>query len=568
MKIPSGTLRDWLVGPGYVSVADFDDCMLEASDKKVDVSQVLSDKNLVKDQNLGQLIADKIGVPFVDLQNESIDSKLTGLVSEKMASNKLFIIFSGSDGYYKVAFSDPFDIRLISVLEKKLGSIEAYFSTDQLIKQALGNYGFDTKKEVLRMIGELENLQIDPKRRDEAVVKLLDLLLQLGCQSNASDIHIEPRAKAISVRLRIDGTMAPAIEFPKAIYEHVLARIKILAKMRTDEHLAAQDGKFRFQPDASAIETSDSADIRVSVVPGIKGENVVMRILSSRSRQYTLDDLGFSESDMVKIKNGIKNPHGMILVTGPTGSGKTTTLYALVKLLNSSRINIASIEDPVEYEIDGITQIQVNPKANLTFASGLRAIVRQDPNIIMVGEIRDPETAGIAINSAMTGHLVLSTLHANDAVTTIPRFTEIGIEPFLVASSVRLIIAQRLVRRICGKCRTSTSPSQEEVRQIEQTPALSGYYAAKGYPDASKIIFYKGAGCQACNQTGYKDRIGIFEVLELSDEVGKGIIGRDSAEKIMETAKKNGMTTMLEDGLYKTLSGDTSLSEVLRVTKE
>jgi type II secretory ATPase GspE/PulE/Tfp pilus assembly ATPase PilB-like protein len=331
--------------------------------------------------------------------------------------------------------------------------------------------------------------------------------------------------------------------------------------MRTDEHQKAQDGKFRFNVGSETI------DIRVSIVPVTQGENVVMRLLSSSNRRFGLADLGLNDNNLEILRKAMKNPHGMILVTGPTGSGKTTTLYAIINILNKRNIHIATIEDPVEYDIESVTQIQVNSKTNLTFAKGLRALVRQDPDIIMVGEIRDEETADIAVNSAMTGHLVLSTLHTNDAATAIPRFLDMGVEPFLIASTVNIVIAQRLVREICPKCRISYQPTHEESLMVEGNPGAKAIFKAKAGKDFSKLRLYKGAGCKICGQTGYSGRIGIFEILEMTEDIKKLVVSRASSDDIMSVAiKKNKMTTMLEDGIEKVLAGETTMEEVLRVT--
>ncbi|MCX6796620.1 MAG: GspE/PulE family protein, partial [Candidatus Falkowbacteria bacterium] len=351
-------------------------------------------------------------------------------------------------------------------------------------------------------------------------------------------------------------------EIPQNLSEFIIARIKILAKMRTDEHRSAQDGKLSFKSGENKI------DVRVSIVPVTQGENLVLRILSDKNKRFTLDDLGMRESDLQKVNKAIRNPHGMILVTGPTGSGKTTTLYAVLKILNKREVHISTIEDPVEYDIEGISQIQVDLKTNLTFAKGLRAIIRQDPDVIMIGEIRDEETAGIAVNSALTGHLVLSTLHTNDSATALPRLLDMSMEPFLIASTVNVVIGQRLVRKICEKCCSTRPITDEEKRIMKSDPKLLDFIQAQGHKDLDKITFFRGEGCKVCGNTGYHGRIGIFEVLELNDDISSLIIKRAASSEIMALARKNGMTTMLEDGFLKVFKGVTSFSEVFRVTCE
>ena len=338
----------------------------------------------------------------------------------------------------------------------------------------------------------------------------------------------------------------------------IVSRIKILAKLRTDETRQAQDGKILTRLD------DEKLDIRVSVVPTTQGEKTVMRLLSAKGKYFDLADLGMSVPDLKIVKKAIRESYGMILSTGPTGSGKTTSLYALIKILNSRNINICTIEDPVEYDLEGVNQIQVNPKTNLTFADGLKSILRQDPDIIMVGEIRDSETASIAVNSAMTGHLVLSTLHTNDAAIALPRLLDMKIEPFLIASTVNVVIAQRLVRRICMKCIVSYVLSPEEVEGLKQEIDFKKFL---NITELDEIRFYKGKGCEHCNKSGYTGRIGIFEVLEVKDNIKELILVRADADKIKKQAIENGMTTMLEDGFGKVISGLTSIEEVLRVIK-
>ncbi len=385
------------------------------------------------------------------------------------------------------------------------------------------------------------------------------MLLQYGYENKASDIHIEPYEDKILVRFRVDGVLHDVLSIDKKMHDLILTRIKILSRMRTDEHRSAQDGKIRHRMGKEKV------DIRVSIIPITEGEKVVMRLLSSKNRQFNLIDLGFSDSDFKKVKKAVKNPHGMILATGPTGSGKTTTLYAILKILNKRTVNIATIEDPVEYDMEGVNQIQVNEKTDLTFAKGLRSIVRQDPDIIMVGEIRDEETAGIAVNSALTGHLVLSTLHTNDAATTLPRLLDMDIEPFLVASTVNIIVAQRLVRKICQTCRGSYTLTLKELKLIEGIKEIKEAYKDKGYKNVKKLNFYKGAGCKVCGNTGYHGRIGIYEVLEMNEDIKDSILRRASSDEITKLAKKNGMKTMLEEGVEKILNGETTIEEVFRV---
>ncbi len=346
----------------------------------------------------------------------------------------------------------------------------------------------------------LDDAKSVSKAEDVSVIKTVDAILVNGYNSKASDIHIEPYEEETLIRFRIDGILHDIVTLPKSLHELVVMRIKILSRLRTDEHRAAQDGKLRFKVEDGKV------DARVSIVPIVYGEKAVLRLLSARARQHDLENLGFNEQQLIKVMTNINKPWGMILATGPTGSGKTTTLYGILKKLNTREVNISTIEDPVEYDIEGVNQIQVNTKTNLTFAAGLRSIVRQDPDIIMVGEIRDEETAGIAVNSAMTGHLVLSTLHTNDAATTLPRLLDMGIQPFLVSSTVNLVIAQRLVRKICEKCKQKTTLDKKTLALVQRQ--ISKELVAKHKLDSPSIAIYKGKGCKECSTTGYSGRVG------------------------------------------------------------
>src|SRR3989338_6988431 len=376
---------------------------------------------------------------------------------------------------------------------------------------------------------------------DLSIINLIDQLIRHASSLGASDIHIDPQEKLVRVRFRVDGVLEDLYTLPKAIHPEIISRIKVLSGLRTDEHNAAQDGRFR-----SIISDSGSVDIRVSIVPTYHGENTVLRLLSDRAESFTLETLGFSASDQNKILQALIRQNGMILVTGPTGSGKTTTLYTLIKMLNSKDISIITIEDPIEYAVEGVEQIQVNPRTGLSFANGLRSILRQDPNVIMVGEIRDTETAGIAVNTALTGHLLLSTLHTNDAATTLPRLLDMKIEPFLVASTISIAIGQRLVRKICEKCKEGKAVSEEEYQRLVETIPNDTLLKNKEY--------FHGKGCEACNGTGYRGRIAIAEVLVADEEIRSAILRKASANEIKQIAIKNGMTTMLADGFKKARS--------------
>jgi type IV pilus assembly protein PilB len=395
-----------------------------------------------------------------------------------------------------------------------------------------------------------------------SIIELVHNLIKYSYKARASDIHIDPQENEIVVRARIDGVLYKIFTFKKDIQDEIISRIKILAGLRTDEHNSPQDGRFKFFDPTENIKF----DVRVSIMPTYYGENAVLRLLTQKEDSFTLETLGFSERDLQIVQKAIKKPYGMILVTGPTGSGKTTTLYTILKTLNTENVSIITLEDPVEYSIPGITQIQVNPQVGLVFSKGLRAILRQDPNIIMVGEIRDQETADIAVNAALTGHLLLSTLHTNDAPTALPRLLEMGVEPFLIASTVNVVIAQRLVRKICEKCKTEVKLKKTEILSILES---IGYdLTIENIKRVKDSKFYKGTGCSFCNNTGYYGRLGIFEVLYISSKIKEAIMKREDSSKIKSIALKEGMTTMIQDGFSKVLKGLTTIEEVLRVIHE
>ncbi len=562
MQINNEKFKRLLVDSGYVAEANFDAVSKEAEKSGKTIEEILLADDLIKDEQLGQLIAEEQGFNFVNLKKEKINEEVLNLVPELMARSKGVVAFSRDKQGFKVGMTNPNDLEVKHLLEKRLGDkIQPFYITDKDFNDAFFQYKASLKDEFANVLKQMDEASLSRQQRDALTVKLVDILLEYGYQNKASDIHVEPYPAKVVVRFRIDGVMHDVLEIKKELAEFIVTRIKILSKMRTDEHQAAQDGKIRY------VGTEEKIDIRVSVLPVTYGENVVMRLLSAKSRQFNLLDLGLGEDDLKKVKRAIKNPHGMILATGPTGSGKTTTLYALIKILNKRDVHISTIEDPVEYDIDGVSQIQVNPKTNLTFAQGLRSIVRQDPDIIMVGEIRDEETAGIAVNSALTGHLVLSTIHTNDAATTLPRLIDMKVEPFLVASTIKLIIAQRLIRKICEKCRVSYKINDEIKMILESEPVVKEILQSKGYKNLEKLRLYKGKGCKVCDNTGYIGRIGIFEIMEMTDEIRKMILQRSSSDEITEQAYKDGMRSMMEDGLEKVLEGQTTLEEVIRVAR-
>ncbi|MBU2263501.1 Flp pilus assembly complex ATPase component TadA [Patescibacteria group bacterium] len=559
VEINNDKLKDLLVPPGHISESDFDNAVQEAEIKKIPLTSVLVEKGLISDEHLGKAIADAFDYNFIDLKKAKIPNELLDIIPEIVVRSQQAVAFELKGNVLRIATTQPENYEFFKLLEKKSGyEIEIYYATAFGIEEALKYYKSDLGLRVKKIIEKLEK----NSQAEEEIVNLVNLFLEYAHDNKASDIHIEPLNNIVSVRFRIDGVLHEVANYPISIHEKIVFRIKIMSKLRTDEHAASQDGRFDYKVGSNVF------DVRVSIMPVTDGENVVLRLLSERSRRLSLEDLGLWEADFKKVKRAASKPYGMLLAAGPTGSGKTTTLYALLQILNKPEVNIMTIEDPVEYDVERVQQTQVNAKKNLNFATGLRSIVRQDPDIIMVGEIRDNETADIAINAAMTGHLLLSTLHANDAATAFPRLIEMGIEPFLVASSVNVIIAQRLVRKICEQCRKSYFLSKEELKMIKSEPQLLNIIQkVSGEKDISKIRFFKGGGCKVCNNVGYSGRTGIFEVMEVNDDVRPLIVQKTSSDIIEKKAGETGMTSMLYDGIMKVFQGVTTLDEVIRVTK-
>lgn len=392
------------------------------------------------------------------------------------------------------------------------------------------------------------------KNSARSVIAIVDGIVEYAHDLGASDIHVNPGPDNIKIRFRVDGVLQDIFNMPKELLPELIGRIKILSSLRMDEHYNFQDGRFRIR-----AQDGDIIDLRVAMSPSYYGESAVLRLLTDKAEQFTLKSLGFSQDNAKKIEDAIQKPYGMILATGPTGSGKTTTLYTILKMLNKKESAIITIEDPIEYAVNNVKQIQVNSRTNMTFANGLRSILRQDPDIIMVGEIRDEDTAGLAVNTALTGHLLLSTIHTNDSATTLPRLLDMKVEPYLVASTVNIAIGQRLVRKICENCKISKKLSDVELKSLSDTVRIG--------MSGDKSI-HTGEGCEDCNFTGYNGRIGIHEVLIVDDEIRESILRKESAETVKKIAIKNGMKTMIEDGMDKVFEGLTSVEEVLRVIHE
>lgn len=555
-----------------------------AKKEDVAVEEILIEEKLVPEERLGSLIADLYGVSFVDLKAREIDDSVLRLIPENVATQQRIIAFAKDDNALKVALADPGDIEAVGLLSKKTGlNVEPFYAHATDIKMAIERYHKEIKqfKEIISSnVAKAEKLKIKGEdiaaaAGDLPVIEIIQTLLENAYRKKASDIHIEPHGDDVIIRYRIDGILQDILSLPKKIHPYLVTRVKVLANLRTDLHHTAQDGRFQ-----TTVEGEDFS-LRVSILPIYSGEKVVMRLLAEKSRQFTLDTLGLSAIDLEKMKRNITRPHGMMLVTGPTGSGKTTTLYSIIKMLNTRKVNISTVEDPIEYSIAGVNQSQVNPKADLTFVNGLRSLLRQDPNVIMIGEIRDEETAKMAVNAAMTGHLVLSTLHTNSAAITLPRLLEMGVELYLIASTVNAAIAQRLVRRVCPECAVSRKFTKAEIANIKTNFDLNETFfkmleaepelleAAKKISAGEEGVTTKqGKGCHYCSRTGYKGRLGIYEILEISSAIREGILNKATAGELEKLAIHEGMLTMRQDGLRKIFQGLTTVEEVLRVTTE
>lgn len=555
-----------LLGKKLITDVQVEEVLAESKARKTPVYYLVLEKQFVTDVQVAKIMAQIYDVPLAPLKKMVIKEEVLTAIPEVVARSKMIVPFARDKSGLKIATSDPKDLELIEFIHKKTGEdVVVHYATPKQIDEALRLYQKDIKSALKKLLEEADK---EAKKLDRSVevpiIKIVDMLLSYGSYNRASDIHIEPREEGSLVRFRIDGLLHDVSVLPRIVHGEVVTRIKVLSNLRTDEHHAAQDGKLTFRIGTDLPkERQEKMDVRVSIVPTTHGEKVAMRLLSARVRKFSLKDMGFSEGDLKKIKAAYGKPYGMIIASGPTGSGKTTTMYAVLKILNKRDINITTIEDPVEYDMEEINQIQVNPKTGLTFARGLRSIVRQDPDIILVGEIRDSETAGIAVNSAMTGHLVLSTMHANDAATTLIRLLDMGVEPFLVASSVNVVIAQRLLRVLCQDCRKKKQVTASELRKNFPAEYIQEYLG-KG----AKVTVWEAQGCPVCQNTGYSDRIGIHEVLLVDDGIRQAIIERKAADTIQEMSVEKGMVTMLADGFLKVAEGITTIEEMLRVVKE
>jgi len=524
------------------------------------LAEVIVNLGFCSQDQVHSLISRHAGVPLVQIRERDLNPQVISLIPAELAYRHQALPLSADGSSIRVAIADPFgiaaadDIRMVTGL-----SVELVYANPQDIRRLVEEHYVrrmmaDTTEEEVQILEESEEEIGDLERmaREATVIKFVNLILRQAVQERASDVHVEPFEKGVRVRYRIDGVLHEISSPPRRLQAAIISRLKIMANLDIAERRLPQDGRIKSKIAAREI------DIRVSTVPTLYGESVVLRLLDRSAMSYTMETIGMLPDARKKMERLISLPHGMILATGPTGSGKTTTLYAALRRAYSPAKKVITIEDPIEYQLDGINQIQVHPKIGLTFANGLRHILRQDPDIIMVGEIRDPETAEIAIHSALTGHLVFSTLHTNDAAGAVTRLLEMGVEPYLVASSVEAVLAQRLVRLICSKCRAPCKDADEIIAKFSENGVKVGR--------AREL--HRGRGCEQCKQTGYKGRTGIYELLVMDDRIRSLVLERAPAGAIRDVACEHGMRTLRQDGWNKVLNGITTAEEVVRVTQQ
>jgi len=581
MKVEPQQLKAFLLDAGLVTQIQFDEAQKKAEKTKQKVGDVLVSQGLITQEELIKLEAYILGIPFVNLEKELVSPEVLKIIPEPIARSHNIVTFRKKGQDLEVAMLDPEDLRMIEFIKKTTNlRILPRLTDPESIKNVLRQYqktlevefGEIIKKEigVIKPIKEElveEKAELQKIAEELPIIRIVETLLKHAILQRASDIHIEPTEKEVLVRYRIDGILRDAMTLPKIAASGIVARVKVLSNLKLDEHRLPQDGRFK-------IETEDYRySIRVSVLPVFNGEKIVMRLLSETAKAFTLEQLGLRNEALERVQDNLRKPVGMILVTGPTGCGKTTTLYSMMEILNDPGVNISTIEDPVEYRMPRINQTQVNPKIDLTFASGLRSLVRQDPDIIMVGEIRDSETASLAINAALTGHLVLSTLHTNSAAGAIPRLIDMKVEPFLLSSTLNCILAQRLVRKLCPE-KEKYFLKESELENIAKycnldkiLKILKEEKIVQKKASWKNIPFYRPKKSEECSE-GYKGRIGIFEVLPVTETIKEMIVKQATSDEIQEQAQKEGMRTMLEDGFVKTAQGITSIEEVLRVIIE
>ncbi|MEK3717866.1 GspE/PulE family protein [Paenibacillus sp. FSL R7-0333] len=551
MAIMKKRLGDLLVENGIISQEQLEEALVEQRKTKRKLGDLLITQGYITEQQLIEVLEFQLGIPHVSLFKYQIDPAITQIIPESMAKRYQVLPFMKEGSKLMVAMADPLDYFAIEDLRMSTGfRIEpAISSRDELTRAIARHYGMrDSMSQMMVELPtqeEIEETEITDE--DSPIVRLVNQMIQQAVSLRASDIHVDPGENNLSIRYRIDGTLRTERIIPKQMQGFITARLKIMARLNIAERRLPQDGRIKMQFDYKMV------DIRVSSLPTMHGEKIVLRLLDLSTGVKSVDTLGFSDVNADAFRDMISKPYGILLITGPTGSGKSTTLYSALSQLNTENANIITIEDPVEYQLEGVNQVHVNPAIGLTFAAGLRSILRQDPNIVMVGEIRDTETAEIAVRASLTGHLVLSTLHTNDAISTISRLRDMGVEPYLIASSLLGVVAQRLVRKICPDCKEEHKPTEQESIMLRR------------YGLPAEVI-YRGRGCGNCNNTGYRGRIAIHEVLTINDHLRQLITDSASIEELRAAGREQGMIQLVEDGFVKVSKGITTLQEVMRET--
>jgi len=567
MPAQDNKLLDELFKRKLIKQEDYDRIKAELLTSELTAEDLLFQHNLASEANVSKIKAEILKVPYIDVASTSITPEALNVLPESVALRYLSLPFmvDKETGTLSLVMANPADLQALEFIEKKTKmKIKPYLGEKtKLIKAIKNRYSQSLSSEVTEALKD--SAQTKPQQklrtaeltggviREAPIAKIVSTILEFAIKARASDVHIEPLEQKTRVRYRIDGILYEKLVLPKSVHDSVISRIKILSRMKIDEKRLPQDGRFNF------VAGEEEVDLRVSSLPSVHGEKIVMRLLKKALKVPDLPELGLRGKALTNLQTAIRVPHGIILVTGPTGSGKTTTLYSILSKINLPKVNIMTLEDPVEYQISGITQVQVHEKAGLTFASGLRSFLRQDPDIIMVGEIRDKETAELAIQASLTGHLVFSTLHTNSSAGALPRLLDMKSEPFLLASSMTCIVGQRVARRVCEHCRVAYTHPAEVLGDIKK---VLGSLLTK-----DKFQIYKGGKCQECNETGYSGRIGIFEVLPVTEKIGRLILERSPSSKIEAQAREDGMIIMKQDGYLKVVEGITTLEEVLRVAE-
>lgn len=563
------SLIDTLLAEKLITEEQFNEIKVKSATQGQSPAVVLTAMNVVPEAKLAEVKAKLLGVPYVSLANASFSPQALSFLPRAVVERFSLIPFLYDDASktLSVAMANPVDLDAIAFIRQKTGlTIKSFAASPTEVQNAINQ---QYRQELVGEVGEaiketeeytkqrtVDSQQISQIIKEAPIAKIVSTILEYAVTSRASDIHIEPQEDRLRVRYRIDGILYDKLSLPKNVQEALISRIKILSEMKIDEHRIPQDGRFNFKV------SNNEVDLRISIVPTVDGEKIVMRLLRKSGGIPTLQELGLAGIALKNLETAILRPHGIILVCGPTGSGKTTTLYAVLSRLNTTRVNIVSLEDPVEYQIAGVNQVQINPAVGLTFASGLRSFLRQDPNIILVGEIRDKETTDLALQASLTGHLVFSTLHTSSAAGALPRLIDLGAESFLLASTINAIVGQRIVRKICDDCKEAYAPPQQMLEEIKKV--LGRLYTMKD----QEVKFYRGKGCDICGHSGYKGRLGIFEVLPVTQKVAHLVLEKADSTTIENQAVEESMITMKQDGYLKVLQGVTTVEEVIRVAQE